>query len=292
MKPVLFLLSSVAALLVSLDCVSQKLPETQQKPVWVQSPVRVDGKPDSSLSSFGAYNKNTGLYYTIGNDDKNLYLLVKSGDQTIANKIMMGGITFSINTEGKKKIKDAYSITFPVISPPQRGQRRQGSGGFAGVGQSGERRQRPDSAAVAELRKQQLAGLKEIGVTGFKQISDSLISIYNEYGIKAAATYDKEGNYLYELAVPFKEIGLSLDQVKELTYNIRVNGRQFAMAGRMGDGGDVGRRGGVVVGFGGGMGVGLGGGFGGGMRGGASRGFDPAMFDPTDFWAKYVPVKK
>jgi hypothetical protein len=63
---------------------------------------------------FQAYNKSTHLYYTIANDEKNLYLVVKTSDMTTKAKIAAGGLTLAINTAGKKKEQDAYSLTYPL----------------------------------------------------------------------------------------------------------------------------------------------------------------------------------
>jgi hypothetical protein len=69
-----------------------------------------------------------------------------------------------------------------------------------------------------------LATMKDIRIDGFKDVEDSLLSIYNEYGFKAAAHFDENGLYTYELAVPLKALGLSPADPKEFTYNVMVNG--------------------------------------------------------------------
>ena len=259
---------------------AQKVQNVQESSIWATTPVKVDGKLNEE--TFEPSNKSTLLSYTMSNDDKNLYLVMKSDDNTNNNKIMMGGITLSINTDGKKKEKDGFAVTYPVLVR-QQGQRgggqRQGGqqGGFGQRMQGGS----SDSAALVR-RKQQLAAVKEIKVAGFKDITDSLISIYNEYEIVAVAKFDDQGAYIYELAIPLKLLGLTTSS-KEFAYNIRVNGLQLGFGGGFGGGGQDG-------GFGGGQG---GGGFGGGQRGGGGRGgFDPSAFLPTDFWGKYTLAKK
>lgn len=252
---------------LSLQTIAQKLPETQDESVWALSPIKADGKLDQT-TTFKAYNKNTRLSYTLSNDDKNLYLVIQSAD---VNKILMGGITFTLNTSGKKKEKDALSFTFPVVSRPARGQGQRGQGGFGQ--RMGSQRETADSAAILERRKQQLAQAKEIKVLGAEGLSDSLISIYNEYGIKAAANVDIHGNYIYELVVPFTLLKLNADKPKEMAYSIKINGRQMNF--RFEGGGN--REGG----FGGS-----------GNGGGGNRpNFDPSMFEPTFFWERYTPAK-
>lgn len=272
-----FILSGTSSL-----AIAQKIQNVQETSVWAIAPVKIDGK--TSDETFQAYNKSTLLFYTLSNDANNIYLVVKSTDAANNNKIMMGGITVNINPNGKKKEKDGSSITFPVIARPQRGQ----GGGNAGFQrpQQGQRLQgaSADSAAAAR-RKQQLAAVKEIKVLGIKDITDSLISIYNEYGIVAVANFDEKGSYVYELAVPLKLLGLT-PASKDFSYNIKVNGFQF------GGGFGGGNRPAVVMTDGGGGGGGQGGGFRGGQGGGGVRGgFDPSAFLPTDFWGKYSLAK-
>ncbi|MFD2163268.1 hypothetical protein ACFSJU_12755 [Paradesertivirga mongoliensis] len=269
----------------SLLASAQKASNVQEDPVWAYSPLKVDGK--TTDESFKASNKSTLLSYTMSNDDKNLYLVIKSTDNTNNNKIMMGGITLTINTDGKKKEKDGYAITYPVVARPQRGQGRgQGGGQGGGFGQRGAGGAVNTDSIMAVRRKQQLAGAKEIAVTGFKDITDSLISIYNEYGINVGASIDDNGAFVYELAIPLKVLGLSLTS-KDMAYNIKINGRQFGGGGGFGGGGFGGG------GFGGGGFGGGGGGFEGRQGGGGGRGgFDPSAFLPTDFWGKYSLAKK
>lgn len=269
---------------INMLAFAQKTENVQDKAIWANSPIKVDGK--TSDDAFESTNKSTLLSYTMSNDDKNLYLVIKSTDNTNNNKIMMGGITLSINTDGKKKEKDGFSITYPVIA---RAQRQRGQGGFGQRTTDGS----ADSAMLAR-RKQQLAAAKEIKVLGFKDIQDSLISIYNEFDINAAANFDEKGAFVYELAIPLKLLGLTLAS-KEFAYNIKLNGLQFGGGGiRVQGGGGEGAQGGGGFGGGGqgGFGGGRQGGFGGGGGGSPRGGFDPSAFLPTDFWGKYTLAKK
>jgi hypothetical protein len=212
----------------------------------------------------------------------------------------------TINTAGKKKDKDAFVITFPVVNRTSlrdargAGGGRQGRGGFGGNGATLTPVQ-IDSASRAS-HKTALALIREIGVVGFKDITDSVISIYNEYSIKAAAGFDEEDSFVSELAIPLKLLNISPANAKELAYNIKVNGVQGG-GGRNGgnrngggDGGGFGgggNRGGG--GFGGGGGGGENRGGGGGNRGGGNdNGISPMeeLTTATDFWGKYTLYKK
>lgn len=279
--------------LFSIVSFAQKVPDVQVSNMVAPANLRIDGKTTDWNDTFAAENKRTELFYSLANDDKNLYLVVKSSSSANTNKIMAGGITFTVNTQGKKKEKDAQSITYPLIKRAERGQAgRQGQnrqtgaqGGFQNRVQQSQ--QQRDSVMLVQ-RKTKLATVKEIKISGFKSISDSLVSIYNEYGIKAVGSFDIKGNYVCEFAIPLGLFELSSNSDKEFVYQIKVNGLNMAGFG----GGDGAPRGG----FGGGNAGG--GNFGGGARGGngggnfGGGGSTTDMMSPTDFWGKYNLVKK
>ena len=64
--------------------------------------------------------------------------------------------------------------------------------------------------------------IKEIGVKGIKEIPDSVISVYNETGIKAMMQFTWR-QPTYELAIPLTYLGLNTaaDPVK-FSYNIKL----------------------------------------------------------------------
>ncbi len=268
------------------------LKDVQATSIWAPAGVKIDGRINEWEDSFQAYNKSTRLFYTISNNEKYLYLAVTSTDAGNNTKIAAGGITLTINTAGKKKDKNAYSLTYPVISRAGRGRGQRGS--RSGAAQTDA----PDTAAINAAHRQFISSAKEIKVLGFKDMDDTLISIYNEYGIKVAIGYDTLGNYSYELAIPLKVLGISPDSIKEIAYNIKVNGLQVNMGGAfkgLAAGGDNGGGGfgGGGGGFGGGGGGRRGGGAGGRNSGGASNNIDFAdLTTPTDFWAKYTLATK
>ena len=231
--------------------------------------VKVDGK-HTEWGVLPAYNKNTTLRYTLANDAQNLYLAITCTDQSNINKLLAGGLSFTINTEGKKKEKDAAVFVYPMQS---------GGGGMRGIRMGGNRgggqgTTAPDTAAIVAAHKQSVAAAKELSVTGVKEITDSLVSIYNTYGIKTGITFDTKGNMFYELAIPLKLLQLSADKATDLAYNLKLNGIQFGGGNRetIRIGGDGGNRPG-----------GGGGGFGGGAF--------MEMMTPTDFWGKYKLAK-
>jgi len=285
MKRAVFIISLIS---FTVSAYAQKLPDVQSTSLAAPANIRIDGKSTEWNDTYVAENKRTEVFYSVANDDKNFYLVLKSANSMSANKIMMGGVTFTINTQGKKRDKDAVAITYPLVVRANRNQGGRNGGGQGRIngGQGGgfqnrqqQSQEQRDSAALV-MRKTALATVKEIKISGIKSIPDSLISIYNEYGLKAVASFDQKGAFVYELAIPLSLLELSPSDNKEFVYQIKLNGM-----GNMGFGGNGGGS------FGGGRPNG--GGFGGGgNNGGGNSNSSQDMMVPTDFWGKYTLVKK
>ena len=190
----------------------------------VSSPIKVDGRLNDWQDTLQAFNRTALLGYTIANDGKNIYLAIKSPDAANSSKILAGGITFTVNPDGKKKLTEGMSISFPVIKAGQRTVQRP----FARGGQMLRTGSAVDSLLI-ERGKSQLAQAREIKVSGFREIQDSLISIYNEYGVKVAAKYDAQGSLIFEVALPLKLV--QINPGNEFAYNIKINGRTFGSRG-------------------------------------------------------------
>src|ERR1700709_19758 len=82
---------------------AQKLPNVQQGEMRATTNIKIDGKTNEW--NFVAYNKNTEVYYTIANDDADLYLIVKAVKPDIVDKLIFGGLTLTVNASGKKSEK-------------------------------------------------------------------------------------------------------------------------------------------------------------------------------------------
>lgn len=283
---------------------AQKVTELQEVSIQAPHTVKIDGKNfEWNASDFSA-NKRTNISYLLSNDDKNLYLVIKSTDAFNNNKILAGGITFSVNPDGKKKEKESITLTYPIIHRTgMRGGPGGGRGQFRAMGMAmgaggGQPNTKQRDSMMAAMQKTQLVQAKEIKIRGFKNTTDTLLSIYNEYGVKAFANIEKDNSFFYEVAIPLEALGLSTAAPKEFAYNIKINGLQFNGfdGGGGGRGGfEGGGGGGGTVVFSGGGGGGGRGGFGGGGRGGfgGGGGFNfQELVSPTDFWGKYTLSKK
>jgi len=187
---------------------AQKLPNTQETSQWLSSTAKVDGKLSEWPGSLQAYNKATLVEYTLANDNKTLYLAIRSKDKTATAKILAGGISLILNSSGKIK---GSEITFPATKSTY---------SYVKTGWPVKTFNiLTDSTAI----RNEIQQLKEIKVLGLKGITDSLLSIYNEYGIESKLSYTNE-TLVCELAIPLSLIGLSQKTPAELTYSIKLNG--------------------------------------------------------------------
>ena len=278
---------------------AQKLSDVQDVSVWA-SAVKVDGKHNEWENNFKAMNKSTNLTYTLANDAKNLYLAIQSKDVTNNSKILLGGISLTVNPSGKKNDKEGFKVIYPVVARRRpggapgagggatTGVRVQGGPGGGGFGRFQDMSPMQRDSMQRAIARTQLVGAKEIKVFGFKDIPDSLISIYNEYSIKTIASISDEGVFMYELSIPLELLEMSADKPKEFSYNIKLNGLQINFGGFAG---------GARPGGGGGEGapmvrVEVAGGGGGGMGGGMGGFNFQDLITPTDFWGKYILTKE
>ncbi|MGB4774659.1 MAG: hypothetical protein WBP45_05780 [Daejeonella sp.] len=262
-----FLLLSVLA--ISISC-SQAFSQKKNDLIlstWVKDSIEVNGKINEWNDSLVLYNPATKLNYIIANDDQNIYLAIKSTDKPDLRRILAGGISFNINTEGKKK--PGYKVTFPIIDRKSR--------------QDQKPKNTDEELSPAEIKAERdlmLSRLNEIGVAGFKELIDGSISVKNTYGIKATVSFDDHDDFIYELAVPLYLLTIKTTDDLVLSCNIKINGiilpkiapeqRQGNMAGMQGR-----QSGGGLF-----------------NRNPAMDGFEKdKLFTSTEFWLKYKLAK-
>ena len=221
MKQVVFKYSYYIILLmfIGFAATAQKLPNVQQGGLRVPANVKIDGKPAELNNRFEAYNHATDVFYTMANDDNNLYLTIQATDNQIISKIMAGGITFTVNPSGKKTDKNSMAITYPLFDSKDKPTIATAKA-LAVVQNAPVTPKQMDSLVSVSNKKVSLA--KQIRVVGIKNI-DTLISVYNEDGIKAAGGIDAQMAYTYELSVSLKHLNLSVNQPVMFAYNIRLN---------------------------------------------------------------------
>lgn len=204
---------------------AQNLPKVQEASVRAPSDIKVDGKLPEWNNTLQAYNLVNRIFYTVSNDDNNLYLTLLTSDG-YANEKVMDGISFTINLSAEKNSETNSVVTFPIPIPSEKSN-------LLGENIRIVRRLKNDTtkealAKVDSLRSSLNAMVndvfKEINISGIKEIQEPAISIYNLEGIKVAAQFNDEMQYTYELAIPLKYLGDYINAGHKFTYNIKLNG--------------------------------------------------------------------
>jgi len=223
-----------------LSATAQKQPQVQEISQRAPANIKTDGKLNEWDYSFlNAFNPASRIFYTVSNDDKNLYFTVRGQGWGVGQKIFNGGITFTISHSTEKKLREKNAgnviIKFPLFPTKQTTANASYiMGPIANLKNllidSIANRKEIDSILLL-VNKRINETIKEIGVTGIKEIPDSLISIYNTTGIKVAAQFMKQLPVIklqpvIEIAIPLKYLGLSTTASNQLpfSYNIKLNG--------------------------------------------------------------------
>ena len=146
-----------------------------------------------------------------------------------------------------------------------------------------------------ELMRAKLTKLREIKVTGFKDIESETMTTSNTYGFKTAIDYDKDGNLVYEAAIPLKFFHADDLSKNEWAFNFKINGITRPGLNKENGQHDGMSRGGGAGGFGRGGGRGGHGGGPGGRMGNGSANQTPVdrseLSKSVDFWEKYYLAK-
>ena len=210
---------SVAVLLFTGYIASaQKLPRVQQQAFKAPANVKIDGKLNEWGGKLQAYNTATEIFYTVANDDQNIYLVIQARYHDVVDKILRGGLTFTINHTVKKNDASQVTVTYPVL---REGVMAEVSNAFAR--KANEKREANNaSIPVDDMNTLLDARSKLISVTGIKGIANDL-SVYNEEGINAVSRFDTDVNYTYELAIPLKYLDLPDGGKSAFAYHISVN---------------------------------------------------------------------
>jgi len=284
MKKIAVLITSFFALQIAVSsiCHAQApMPQFHLKPA--PATVLVDGDVKEWGDSLSYYSTEERLNYAIANNKDTLYLAVKIYDRSEIQRVLNAGLTFSIDTRGKKK--ETFSLTYPLNVGGNKIMIDRNPGENEVVSQE-ERDQ---------LQQEELTTLRGIKVVGYKDVEDDMITTSNTYGIRTAVNYDEAGNLIYEEAIPLKFFHADLTGL--WAFDIKINGIQRPLPTSTDGGG--GNSGGGMGGGGGGMGGGGMGGGGGGHHGGGrggSHGGNPMASGgenakTIDFWGKFYLSK-
>ncbi len=113
-----FLLSTI--FLINVNASAQKLPNKQVENLRATFDVKSMGNAMQSENEFKAYNRATNLFYTIANDDDNLFIILRATDPMIIRKILYGNISVTFGLP-KSKPDEKIKITFPLLDIKDQG---------------------------------------------------------------------------------------------------------------------------------------------------------------------------
>lgn len=213
---------AVLYLIIPFTVHAQKLPSVQKSSLRASLDVKIDGNPNEWGSQLQAYNHATNIFYTMANDDNNLYLVIRINDPDALIKITNKGIILQISRTGKKSDREVTSITYPVFEIGHKPYIQ-----FAGI-TAMPRYQREamerNLDSVSKVANKKLRdNEKFIRTAGMPDI-DTLLSIYNREGIRATEAFDNTMTYTYELAVPLKLLNLDVNHKAVFAYHIILKG--------------------------------------------------------------------
>ncbi len=210
-------------LLFTAPAIAQKLPNVQTASLRVPANVKIDGKAVEWNNQFQAYNKATGLFYTMCNDDENLYLAIYSNDLTTNMKMLGQGINIGFNAKEKSRNNDVI-IKYPVGAETKQEYQELGNLARSIMFKGGQTKDDDvKDSLYFKLNKALIAKNKYVRIFGVKELTDTLFSIYDAKGVIIGLN-NREGNIVcYELSVPLKYLGLTISSSAKLNYNIRLN---------------------------------------------------------------------
>ena len=206
MKHLLFLLTAVIAV---VNASAQKLPNKQEGSLKAPANVKVDGK----LNEWGelkAYNSATGLFYTLANDEQNLYLAIRINNKPLMAKIFGAGISLAFKPAGNAAKKEDASINFLAFPKDNR---------FA----IDELLKDTVANDLKVINKAINAALKTIIVKNLDDVKGDSISVYNDYGIMAASYLNDTKNYTCEIAIPLKHLKSFISTNALINYTLQAN---------------------------------------------------------------------
>lgn len=203
---------------LSAPIVLPQLSYAQETTLALKSPpteVKIDGKNTEWGEDLAYHNSDNNIHYTISNDKENLYLVIKTNDEKQQNNIIFGGVTFSIDTKGRKK--KAYTVTFPEKLVP-----------LTNIPLNTPEQKRASASKINGNRK--------IGIKGFKKdIDEDELYPGNGYRIQTALNFDNNGYLIYEEAIPLYLFHADGQDNSEWSYNIMLD----AVTGRLPENGQI-----------------------------------------------------
>ena len=191
--------------------------------LWRDSVITVDGNLDDWDQPFRYFDSKSKLQYSIANDDKYIYVSVKTNDDKAQMKVMRAGMDVWFDVTGKKK--DIATVHFPLKTDPKLDMINDP------MAPDQQIVERPD---IKKMKMDWNEANKEVHTQGFRNVplkfteNDSV-----KYPIEVAVSWDRYDAMTYELRVPFsafyKDSLVASDTLRPITIGIRANAMDLPM---------------------------------------------------------------
>jgi len=218
MKNIFKLFAFSLLLLFVKIAAAQKLPRVQKVSLRGTAATAAVIGPDTIAEQFQAYNPNNRIFYTISNDDDNLYLSVGFPGWFETEKFAVGGVTFSVKTKaGKANAAFTYPVTLYTHNGIEEGIHQ-----FSNLKDDAANNREKLAELPYIFNQKILKTFINIAVKGATGVPDTIQAIKNNFGLKAIAAYDKNMSMVYHLTVPLKY--LELNGADSFMYDLKMNG--------------------------------------------------------------------
>ena len=210
------LLITVLAVILFVSGHAQTMPNKQEGALKISKKIKVDGVSLEIDGQFKALNNATGLFYSIANTDKLLYIVLQANEPEIINKIALTGVTFTVKSLDNKNNK--VGLTYPAQSKDV----------HVYFNLITRKSQKPDTSkravdsTMATNNKKATENFKRIKVEGVANADT--ISIYNDLGIEAFGKFDAKKAFTVEMALPLEILRQEINQANTFAYELTVNG--------------------------------------------------------------------
>jgi len=213
MKKILLIAFSI----IASTAFSQSLPKIQTSSIRTPANVKIDGNLSEWGNKLQARNNVDGIFYTISNNNDNLYLTLIAPYKEASRKAIRGGVTFSVSLLTDKERKKDPAIKFVTYPLSKNAQLRDFYEYFEPNRKIKTDKDRDSLAKVITQAARKMC--RTINIDG------QIFPVNNNNnGIIASISFNQKFDMIYELAIPLKHLGLSINYVNPFSYNIRLNG--------------------------------------------------------------------
>jgi len=177
----------LAALLLVVSWGSLQAQKNAEPTQWQHMPVVADGQTDE-YPELSRYLSEIKMLYYIGNNDENLYIVMKTYDNAMMQKLMLAGLEIGLDTTSKKKMRAVIGFPMPRMQAFRRPDDAQQPGERRGGSSERGRFPEPD----------------QMMLKGFIHIPDGETPLQNPSGIQAKVKVKRGEEFVYEAVIPFK----------------------------------------------------------------------------------------